>query len=37
MPGIARTHAPAEHLAHFEGVLQVDGYAGFKHLVGESG
>ncbi|MBV8427584.1 MAG: IS66 family transposase [Hyphomicrobiales bacterium] len=23
---------PAEHLAHFEGVLQVDGYNGFKRL-----
>jgi transposase len=26
---------PAEHLAHFEGVLQVDGYNGFKRLAGD--
>jgi transposase len=26
---------PAEHLARFAGVLQVDGYAGFKRLAGE--
>ncbi|MBV8156267.1 MAG: IS66 family transposase, partial [Dyella sp.] len=26
---------PAEHLARFEGVLQVDGYGGFKRLAGE--
>jgi transposase len=26
---------PAEHLARFEGVLQVDGYAGFKRLAGD--
>jgi transposase len=26
---------PAEHLAHFKGVLQVDGYNGFKRLAGE--
>jgi transposase len=26
---------PAEHLAAFRGVLQVDGYAGFKRLAGE--
>jgi transposase len=26
---------PAAHLAQFEGVLQVDGYAGFKRLAGE--
>src|SRR6185369_10988062 len=26
---------PAEHLAHFAGVLQVDGYAGFKRLAGD--
>lgn len=26
---------PAEHLAHFDGVLQVDGYAGFKRLAGD--
>ncbi len=26
---------PAEHLATFRGVLQVDGYAGFKRLAGE--
>src|SRR5690242_11949647 len=25
---------PAEHLAHFAGVLQVDGYGGFKRLAG---
>jgi transposase len=28
---------PAEHLAHFEGVLQVDGYGGFKRLAGDRG
>ncbi len=27
-----RNARPAEHLAHFEGVLQVDGYGGFKRL-----
>jgi transposase len=26
---------PAEHLAQFKGVLQVDGYAGFKRLAGD--
>jgi transposase len=26
---------PAEHLARFDGVLQVDGYAGFKRLAGD--
>ncbi len=26
---------PAEHLAHFQGVLQVDGYVGFKRLAGD--
>ena len=26
---------PAEHLAHFKGVLQVDGYGGFKRLAGD--
>ena len=26
---------PAAHLAHFQGVLQVDGYAGFKRLAGD--
>ncbi|MBV8573603.1 MAG: IS66 family transposase [Acetobacteraceae bacterium] len=26
---------PAEHLAHFSGVLQVDGYGGFKRLAGD--
>jgi transposase len=26
---------PAEHLSRFAGVLQVDGYAGFKHLAGD--
>jgi transposase len=26
---------PAEHLARFRGVLQVDGYAGFKRLAGD--
>jgi transposase len=26
---------PAEHLAHFAGVLQVDGYGGFKRLAGD--
>jgi hypothetical protein len=26
---------PAEHLARFSGVLQVDGYAGFKRLAGD--
>jgi transposase len=26
---------PAEHLAHFGGVLQVDGYGGFKRLAGD--
>ena len=26
---------PAEHLAAFRGVLQVDGYAGFKRLAGD--
>ena len=26
---------PAEHLARFEGVLQVDGYVGFKRLAGD--
>jgi len=28
---------PAGHLAHFKGVLQVDGYAGFKRLAGDRG
>jgi transposase len=28
---------PAEHLARFEGVLQVDGYSGFKRLAGDRG
>ncbi|MGH7086883.1 MAG: IS66 family transposase, partial [Acetobacteraceae bacterium] len=26
---------PTQHLAHFRGVLQVDGYAGFKRLAGD--
>ena len=26
---------PAEHLAHFAGILQVDGYGGFKRLAGD--
>ena len=31
-----RKHArPAEHLARFDGVLQVDGYGGFKRLAGD--
>jgi hypothetical protein len=31
-----RKHArPAEHLAQFKGVLQVDGYGGFKRLAGD--
>jgi transposase len=30
-----RNARPAEHLAHFAGVLQVDGYGGFKRLAGD--
>ena len=30
-----RNARPAEHLAHFEGVLQVDGDGGFKRLAGD--
>jgi transposase len=30
-----RDARPAEHLAGFDGVLQVDGYAGFKRLAGD--
>ena len=34
-PRIARVAHPAEHLASFKGVLQVDGYTGFKRLGGD--
>jgi transposase len=30
-----KSNRPAEHLARFDGVLQVDGYAGFKRLAGD--
>jgi transposase len=30
-----KTARPAEHLAQFKGVLQVDGYGGFKRLAGD--
>jgi transposase len=30
-----RNARPAEHLAHFSGVLQVDGYGGFKRLASD--
>ena len=30
-----KSERPAGHLAGFRGVLQVDGYAGFKRLAGD--
>ena len=29
-----KAERPVSHLAHFKGVLHVDGYAGFEHLTG---